>query len=147
MHGEFGPCLYIDHLIVRLSKHFVLSEILQCHTSCQAQDGNRFIWSSERNGFNNYYLYDLSGKLLKTLTDDKLDAGRILRVDEDANRFFYMASVLHCLPVGMVGEGAAGTGTVMRPTTVEAYARCAGFQTVEVAPVEHDSWRFYLIRP
>lgn len=52
-----------------------------------------------------------------------------------------------CLPVGMVGEGAAGTGTVMRPKTVEAYARDAGFTQVEVAPIENDFWRFYLMRP
>src|SRR5262245_26627901 len=32
-------------------------------------DGNRFIWESERTGFSNYYLYDLSGKLLSTLTN------------------------------------------------------------------------------
>jgi hypothetical protein len=47
----------------------------------------------------------------------------------------------------MVGEGAVGTGTVMRPTTVEGYARDAGFAEVEVAPIENDFWRFYLMRP
>ena len=33
------------------------------------EDGKRFIWASERSGFKNYYLYDFSGKLLKTLTN------------------------------------------------------------------------------
>ncbi|HWD40753.1 MAG TPA: DPP IV N-terminal domain-containing protein [Fimbriimonas sp.] len=56
------------------------------------KDGDRFIWSSERNGFKNYYLYNLEGKLLKTLTNEKLDVGRIARVDEDADRFFYTGS-------------------------------------------------------
>ena len=46
---------------------------------------------------------------------------------DDLERLYYGFSILHCLPVGMVGEGAVGTGTVMRPTTVEAYARAAGF--------------------
>ncbi len=32
-------------------------------------------------------------------------------------------------------------------TTVEAYARDAGFARVEVAPIENDFWRFYLLRP
>ena len=27
------------------------------------------------------------------------------------------------------------------------YAREAGFAAVEIAPVEHDFWRFYLLRP
>ena len=66
---------------------------------------------------------------------------------DDLERLYYGFSILHCLPVGMVGEGAAGTGTVMRPATVEAYARDAGFAEVEVAPIEHDFWRFYLLRP
>jgi hypothetical protein len=44
-------------------------------------------------------------------------------------------------------ESAAYTGTVMRPATVEAYARDAGFEEVTVAPIENDFWRFYLMRP
>jgi 2-polyprenyl-3-methyl-5-hydroxy-6-metoxy-1,4-benzoquinol methylase len=65
----------------------------------------------------------------------------------EAERLFYGFSVFHCLPVGMVGEGAAGTGTVIRPQTVRDYARQAGFASCEVLPIEHDFWRFYLLRP
>jgi 2-polyprenyl-3-methyl-5-hydroxy-6-metoxy-1,4-benzoquinol methylase len=61
-------------------------------------------------------------------------------------RLFYGFSVFHCLPVGMIGDGAAGTGTVMRPATVRRYAEEAGFSSCEVLPVESDSWRFYLLR-
>ena len=32
------------------------------------KDGQRFIWESERNGWTNFYLYDLSGKLIAPLT-------------------------------------------------------------------------------
>ena len=66
---------------------------------------------------------------------------------DDVERLYYGFSILHCLPVGMVGEGAVGTGTVMRPATVEAYARDAGFTRVAIAPIESDIWRFYLLRP
>jgi 2-polyprenyl-3-methyl-5-hydroxy-6-metoxy-1,4-benzoquinol methylase len=65
----------------------------------------------------------------------------------ETERLFYGFSVFHCLPVGMVGEGAAGTGTVMRPATVADYADRAGFSACEVLPIEHDFWRFYLLRP
>ena len=41
---------------------------------------------------------------------------------DELERFLYGFSVLHCLPVGMVGEDAAGTGTVMRADTVARYA-------------------------
>lgn len=65
----------------------------------------------------------------------------------EAERLFYGFSVFHCLPVGMVGDGAAGTGTVMRPATVRRYAEEAGFSTCDVLPLESDFWRFYLLRP
>lgn len=68
-----------------------------------------------------------------------LDAG-------DVERLYYGFSVLHCLPAGMIGENAAGTGTVMREHTVNDYARQAGFVDFEVAPIKNDFWRFYLLR-
>ena len=33
------------------------------------KDGKRFIWESERNGWANFYLYDLTGKLIAPLTN------------------------------------------------------------------------------
>jgi 2-polyprenyl-3-methyl-5-hydroxy-6-metoxy-1,4-benzoquinol methylase len=65
----------------------------------------------------------------------------------EAERLYYGFSVFHCLPVGMVGEGAVGTGTVMRPATVERYADEAGFSGFEILPIENDLWRFYLLEP
>jgi 2-polyprenyl-3-methyl-5-hydroxy-6-metoxy-1,4-benzoquinol methylase len=65
----------------------------------------------------------------------------------DRERLFYGYSVFHCLPVGMVGEGAAGTGTVMRADTLRHYAGEAGFSSCEVLPIEADTWRFYLLAP
>jgi 2-polyprenyl-3-methyl-5-hydroxy-6-metoxy-1,4-benzoquinol methylase len=65
----------------------------------------------------------------------------------ETERLFYGFSILHCLPVGMVGEGAAGTGTVIRAHTVKEYAEQAGFSGCEVLPIENDFWRFYLLRP
>jgi len=66
---------------------------------------------------------------------------------DDVERLCYGFSVLHCLPVGMVGEGAAGTGTVMRPGTVRRYAEEAGFGGFEVLPIENDFYRFYRLTP
>jgi dipeptidyl-peptidase-4 len=55
------------------------------------KDGKRFIWSSERTGFKNFYLYDLSGKLLATLTHHPFEVADIVRVDESAGVMYYMA--------------------------------------------------------
>jgi SAM-dependent methyltransferase len=61
----------------------------------------------------------------------------------ETERLFYAYSVLCCLPSAMDDETSAGTGTVMRRTTFEAYARDAGFDGVSVLPIEHDFLRFY----
>jgi 2-polyprenyl-3-methyl-5-hydroxy-6-metoxy-1,4-benzoquinol methylase len=66
---------------------------------------------------------------------------------DDTERFYYGFSILHCLPVGMVGQGAAGTGTVMRSDTVRRYAEEAGFGGFEVLPIENDFYRFYRLTP
>jgi ubiquinone/menaquinone biosynthesis C-methylase UbiE len=66
---------------------------------------------------------------------------------DEVERLYYGFSVLHCLPVGMVGEGAAGTGTVMRAGTVREYAEQAGFADFEVLPIENDFYRFYRLAP
>jgi 2-polyprenyl-3-methyl-5-hydroxy-6-metoxy-1,4-benzoquinol methylase len=105
-------------------------------------------------------LHDMSHpvEVLRTARGLLSDGGRVLVADErtaerfaldagDVERLYYGFSVLHCLPVGMVGENAAGTGTVMREDTVRGYAQRAGFATFEVAPIENDFWRFYLLTP
>src|SRR5690606_9258417 len=55
------------------------------------EDGKRFIWRSERTGFANYYLYDISGKLLATLTNHPFEVGGIVEVDEDNRVLWYYA--------------------------------------------------------
>ena len=47
----------------------------------------------------------------------------------------------------MVGEGAAGTGTVMRADTVRRYAEEAGFAGFEVLRIDNDFYRFYRLIP
>jgi hypothetical protein len=61
----------------------------------------------------------------------------------DVERLMDGCSVLHCLPVGMEGQPSAGTGTVMHTSAIREYAITAGFQDVEVLPLEHPSFNFY----
>jgi hypothetical protein len=81
------------------------------------------------------------------LVADERTAERFALDAGDVERLYYGFSVLHCLPVGMVGEDAAGTGTVMREGTVRGYSEQAGFAACEVAPIENDFWRFYVLTP
>jgi hypothetical protein len=52
-----------------------------------------------------------------------------------------------CLPAAMGDAGTAATGAVMRPATLDRYAREAGFRSVEVLPLQTQSWRFYRLIP
>ena len=54
-------------------------------------DGKRFLWISERTGFANIYLYDLSGTLLRTLTEHPFEVAGIEHVDEKAGMVWYTA--------------------------------------------------------
>jgi dipeptidyl-peptidase-4 len=75
------------------------------------KDNQRFIWTSDRTGWKNYYLYDLSGKLLVKLTQHPFEVARIERVDETAGLLYYMARdgdnpmKLQLHRVGLDGKG------------------------------------------
>lgn len=77
------------------------------------------------------------------LVVDEASALEFAAPAEPTERLFYGYSLLCCLPDGLHLPDGAGTGTVMRPSTLEEYARAAGFSGVEVLPVEHDVFRFY----
>ncbi|MES2381988.1 MAG: DPP IV N-terminal domain-containing protein [Bacteroidota bacterium] len=51
----------------------------------------QFIWQSERNGFNNLYLYERGGKLLKQLTNLKQHISEVLSFDATGNNLYFMA--------------------------------------------------------
>jgi dipeptidyl-peptidase 4 len=75
------------------------------------KDGKRFIWTSERTGWRNFYLYDLTGKLLATLTNHQFEVDNILQVDEEKGMLYYMARSgdnhmkLQLHRVGLDGKG------------------------------------------
>ncbi len=58
-------------------------------------------------------------------------------------QLFYGFSLICCLPDGRDAEQSVATGTVMRPATLDGYARDAGFARAAVLPIDHDTFRFY----
>jgi hypothetical protein len=65
---------------------------------------------------------------------------------DDVERLMYGFSTLVCLPDGMSHPGSVGTGTVMRPSVFEGYAKEAGFRGVEILPIDGGFWRFYRLQ-
>ncbi len=101
-------------------------------------------------------IHDLSQPVdvLRSMRDLVADSGVVLVMDERVDdhfvapggpfeRMLYGCSLTSCLPDCMSDEPSAATGTVMRPSTLERYARDAGFTSVEVLPIDNDSFRFY----
>ena len=76
------------------------------------EDGERFIWMSERDGWNHLYRYDLEGNLLRRLTEGTFPVLRVVAVDEKAGRVYFTAHGdqqrlydTHFYRVNMEGKG------------------------------------------
>lgn len=62
----------------------------------------------------------------------------------EIDQCMYAFSLFICLPDGLSSSPSAGTGTVMRPSTLADYARHAGFSAVTVLPIsDFGFFRFY----
>jgi len=55
------------------------------------EDGERFIWETEKTGWQNYELRHLNGKFICTLTRGEYPASRIEEVDEESGWLYYTA--------------------------------------------------------
>ncbi len=88
----------------------------------------------------------LVGKNGSVLIADERVGDSFTAQGNDVEWMMYGWSVLHCLPVGMADGGACycgGTGTVMRTDTLWRYAQAAGFQDIEILPIDNFFFRFY----
>ena len=66
---------------------------------------------------------------------------------DEVERIMYAFSILCCLPAGLAEQPSAATGTVMRASTFERYAREAGFSNVAGLDIDHPLLRFYRVTP
>lgn len=74
------------------------------------KDGKRFLWLSERSGWKEIYLYDMTGKLLKPLTAARLPVASVLGVDETAGWVIFTGfeargTEMHLYRVKLDGSG------------------------------------------
>ncbi|MDR4988191.1 MAG: S9 family peptidase [Bacteroidales bacterium] len=83
-------------------------------------DGRHFIISSEKNGFNQLYLFNMEGHMVRLLTPGEYDVESFLGVDEDHGLVYYLARPdspvsNELYVVGLDGSGrkrlSSGTGT------------------------------------
>ena len=56
------------------------------------EDGKCFIWTSEKDGYNHIYMYELDGKLKRQLTKGNFDVTNFYGVDEKRKKIYYQAA-------------------------------------------------------
>jgi 2-polyprenyl-3-methyl-5-hydroxy-6-metoxy-1,4-benzoquinol methylase len=84
-----------------------------------------------------------NGQGVVVIADPKTQENFTGKPGDLAEQMCYGFSCMCCLPNSMDGENAAGTGTVMRPSTVRMFAQQAGYKEIEKVPVDHPFWCFY----
>jgi SAM-dependent methyltransferase len=77
------------------------------------------------------------------LVADQLTRDHLVTDGDPLERFQYGCSVLHCLPATRAEPHLVAHGTVLRPPTVDDWARRAGFTGATVLDIEDPFWRFY----
>jgi dipeptidyl-peptidase-4 len=55
-------------------------------------NGNSFIWTSEKNGWNHIYHYDKTGKLINQITDGKWEVTNYYGFDQNTGRIYYQST-------------------------------------------------------
>ena len=114
------------------------------------KDGKRFIWESERNGWSNFYLYDITGRLITPITSyAAFEVGGLVKVDEEAGIVFYTARdgdnhlKMQLHRVGLDGRGDVRLtdrafnhqiGGCMSPLTGAGPVRLPGGPSCAIAP-------------
>jgi 2-polyprenyl-3-methyl-5-hydroxy-6-metoxy-1,4-benzoquinol methylase len=90
---------------------------------------------------------DMIGQSGSVIIADELVAEEFTAPAAELERYHYGWSVVACLPSAMGDPHTSATGAVMRPATLRHYAQQAGFASVEVLPIETETWRFYRLTP
>ena len=58
------------------------------------ENGNEFIWTSTRDGYNHIYLYSVDGKLIKQITKGNFEISTYYGYDESKKTFYYLSTEL-----------------------------------------------------
>ncbi|MDR1335887.1 MAG: S9 family peptidase [Tannerella sp.] len=94
------------------------------------KDPTRFIWQSQRDGYNHLYLYDLHGNLLKQLTSGKWVITEVLGFDEKGANLYFSATAPR------TGD-AAGEGNPLENCTWQLNLKTGVRTCINVKPGVH----------
>ena len=74
------------------------------------KDGKSFVWTSEMNGYNHVYQYDMSGKLMNQITKGPWEVTSFYGVDEDNDMIYFQSTEegsteRYVYEIGLDGKG------------------------------------------
>jgi dipeptidyl aminopeptidase/acylaminoacyl peptidase len=102
-------------VLTEIQKTFILGEQFSYQwpqLTTLLEDGNRFIWMSERDGWNHLYLYDLDGTCIRRLTHGTFPVVRVIDLDAKAGWVYFSAHAdrqrpydTHLYRVSLQGKG------------------------------------------
>ena len=75
------------------------------------EDGEHFVWTSEADGYNHIYLYDMDGQLVRQLTRGSFDVTSFYGVDEKRRTVVYQAAWKSPLTRQVLSTALDGTKT------------------------------------
>jgi dipeptidyl-peptidase-4 len=85
------------------------------------------IWTSDRDGWNHFYLYDLKGNLISQLTKGKWQVSSLLHVDEENDLLYFTADEKSSLEKHIYRIKLDGTG-------LEQLSKADGWHSIRMAP-------------
>lgn len=107
------------------------------HNSLRFLDDGRFVWSSERSGFQHLYLASGDGRKLVPLTSGNWPVDELLAVDEAAGKVYFRAGIDTPLESQILAVDLSGKGGIQRLST-QPGMHSASF--ARNASVYVDSW-------
>jgi dipeptidyl-peptidase 4 len=108
------------------------------------ESGNAFVWSSEQDGYQHLYLYDLDGKLKRQISSGRYDVTNFYGVDEKTGKLYFQAAMespmeREIYEIGFDGSGLRkistrkGTNSAQFSPNFEYFVNT--FSTINSAPV------------
>ncbi|MDH3457556.1 MAG: DPP IV N-terminal domain-containing protein [Gemmatimonadota bacterium] len=116
-------------------------------------DGRRFLWSSERTGWRQLYLYDLDGNQLAQLTSGDWPVGSVLRIDANEEWIYFTGHTEMGLETHLFRIRVDGTGMTQLTTEPGSHSismdpagryyvdRFSSFTTPSTADLHHADGR------
>jgi dipeptidyl aminopeptidase/acylaminoacyl peptidase len=77
-------------ILTDTQKTFILKAFWRTSTGFTLlEDGKKFIWLAERDGWRHLYLYDISGKLIRRLTEGPYPVDRVIAMDDKTGWVYF----------------------------------------------------------